>query len=676
MPKNIYNITLPFIKFYIGYEVLKQISSKDYHFQDKIIYNKFCEKVESLLSQIDEKYILEQKNPSYKIKIFTLSRKYHKDLRYDIIFENQSLMYSNYRIIDFKKSKDLIIWKILEIKDKILHIEGKDNFWMPREKYFYFCKIGNKTFFPKYFYSSNDDFITIYGDIEKGRIVIFDIQLEKINIQIFHFYISYNDKIIEIFPTLGCFSHIPPIINGYYVSENHIAKYINRSLTIFIKNKYLLKVFEDQYCKQLKKEGKNNIIKLRKENIKYKNQINKKEIWIISDRPDKAGDNGEYFFRYLKAKNIKGIIFYFVIRKNCSDYKRLKKLGNILDSSSENYFDIFLKSDKILSSMPNSWVDEPFCDYRKYIIDLFHFDLIYLQNRKLKNDLSKHLNRLKNNYSLLITSTKKEYKSITQFNYGYNKNNIILTGLPRYDNLYRLNKIIKRKKTILIAPTWRSFIKGTINRITYESIYSDNFKFTDYFNFYNSLINHPKLITLMEKYNYKGILCLHPFFSSQDIDFTRNQIFSIKNICNYQKNILISSLLVTDYSSIFFDFAYLRKPVIYTHFDNEIYRRNQNRNGYFNYEKYRFGSITHDLESTIDKIIDEIENNCLLKKKYLKRVNKFFTFFDENNNDRLYFELLHKKIVYHPLKGSFSTILFLLFLLIYVKVLNRKNIIS
>ena len=672
--QKIYNKTLPFIQFYIGYEVLKQISSKNYLFLDKISYNRCCEKVESLVSQIDEKYVLEQKNPSYRIKIFTLSRKYHKDLRYNIIFENESLIYSNHTIIDFKKTKDLIAWKILDIKDKILHLEGIDNFWMPREKYFYFCKFGNKSFFPKYFYYTNNDFITMYGNIEKGRIVNFDIPLQNTNIQFFHFYISYNEKIIEIFPSLGKFTHIPPIINGYYISENYIVKYINRSLTIFINNKNLVKIFEKQYIKQLKKEGKINIIKLRKESIKYRNKINKKEIWIISDGRDKAGDNGEFFFRYLKKKNLKGKIICFMIRKNCSDYKRLKKLGNILDSNSDNYLYIFLKASKIISSMSHSWVDNPFGEDRKYIRDLFQFDSIFLQNGILKDDLSKYLNRLNKNYSLFVTSTKKEYESIFNFNYGYNKNNVILTGLPRYDNLYRLNKIIKKEKKILIAPTWRIFIKGTTNKITYESIHSDTFKFTDYFNFYNSLINDEKLIVFMKQFNYKGIFCLHPFFSSQDIDFTRNNIFSIKNKCNYQKYLLISSILVTDYSSIFFDFAYLRKPVIYTHFDYKDYRRYQYQNGFFDYEKDGFGTIAHDLKSTINKIIDEIENNCSLKKIYLKKINKFFTYFDEHNNDRLFLKLLHKNKLNQQIKESISTILFLIILLICAKFISMKKI--
>lgn len=668
--KIIYNKTLPFIQFFLGYDVLFRIYSDAYMFLDKIDYNNYCDIIKSLLKQIDDKYILEQKILSYKYKIFALSKKYNKDLRYDVIFENNSFIYSNHIVLDFKKKYgDHIIWKFLEIKNDKLHLEGKDNFWMPRENYFYFCKLGNKTFFPKYDHFSNYDFITMYGIIEKGRTVSFDIPLVNFNSQIFHFYISYNGIIMEIFPSLGWFAHIPSIKNGYYISDNYISKYINNRLTIFRNRKDLAKLFEEQYCKQLEKEGKNYIINLRKENIKYRNKIKKKEIWIICDRPDKAGDNGEYFFRYLKTKNPKEIISYFAIRKNSSDYNRLKKLGNILNLDSYEYLKMFLKADKIISSMSNSWVDNPFGEDRKYIRDLFHFDLIFLQHGITKDDVSKYLHRFQKNYSLFITATKKEYKSILNYKYGYDKKSVVLTGFPRYDNLYRLNKIKRRAKLLFIAPTWRMNIRGTINLITYESIHSDSFKLSNYFQFYNNLINDARLISVMEKFNYTGIFCLHPSFSSQNIDFTRNNIFSIRNQCNYQQYLIEASLLVTDYSSIFFDFAYLRRPVIYSHFDYEEYRKNHYQKGYFDYEKDGFGPITYDLKSTVDEIINEIENNCLIRKKYLKRIYKFFTYYDEHNNDRIYMSIINNTKFNELFRKSISNILIITMILINAKII-------
>ena len=458
----------------------------------------------------------------------------------------------------------------------------------------------------------------------------------------------------------------------YYMSYKYIAKYHYKRITIYKNKKKLIQSFEEQYLKELKKRKKYYIIELRKKSINYNQNNNKKEIWIISDRLDKAGDNGEYFFRYLKDKKPKRIKSFFVIRKNCSDYKSLKELGDILEFGSTKHLNMFLKADKIISSMSNPWVDNPFGEDRKYIMDLFHFDFIFLQHGITKDDLSEFLNRLNKNFSLFITSAKREYKSIFAFNYGYKRKNVLLTGFPRFDIIYRFNKIVKKEKLLLIIPTWRENIKGTINTITYESIHSDIFKFTNFFNFYNSLINDRRLIFAMKKYNYTGIFCLHPRMSSQYIDFNKNQIFSIKNKCEYQEYFIKASLLVTDYSSIFFDFAYLRKPVIYAHFDYEEYRKNHYKKGYFDYEKDGFGPISYDLKSTINEIINEIENNCSLKKKYLKRINKFFTYFDGNNNERVYKAIInnHKNFM-EPI-----IIINIILIIIYarIKIMMKNNI--
>ena len=121
----------------------------------------------------------------------------------------------------------------------------------------------------------------------------------------------------------------------------------------------------------------------------------------------------------------------------------------------------------------------------------------------------------------------------------------------------------------------------------------------------------------MEKYDYKGILCLHPFFTAQWKDFHENKLFSVGKKCNYQYNIIKSSLLITDYSSVFFDYGYLKKPIIYAHFDYGEYRNNHFEKGYFDYISDGFGPVCQDINCVVNEIIYEIENNCIIKKKYL-----------------------------------------------------------
>lgn len=648
LSKALYKEVLPFIQFYIAYDILFRIDSPSYKYLNLSNYIKYCDLINELLQDVDDKYILEQKCISNKLIMVALSIKYKRDLRYEIIFNDGLFIYSNYIFINLKKVKNIIIWKKISIQNGILHLEGEDNLWLPKEKYFYFCELGNRIFYPKLDNYKIRDLNSLFGNVEKGKLLIFDILLENREVQIIHFYISYMNFQYEIFTAQGYFSRVPKIKEGYYISENYIIKMINKRLNIFLYKEELENDFEQEYCLKLKELGKINLIKLRIENKKYRRQIKyrakKKEIWILNDKKNQAGDNGEYFFRYLNKIKPKEVDAYFVIQKNCSDYQRIKKFGNILDIFSNEYLKIFLRADKLISSITNLWVDNPFGEDLKYIKDLFQFDFIYIQNGITKDDLSLFLNRYSRNIDLIVTSTKQEFNYILKADYGYNINNIILTGLPRFDNLENFKQELKlrKNKIILVLPTWRMYIKGNKESLIYDFIYSDSFKYTKFFKFYNNLINDERLLKVMNYYNYTGIFCLHSKFAAQWVDFIKNEHFIIKDICNYQKLLKEGSLLITDYSSVFFDFGYLKKPVIYTHFDYEEYRANHFSEGYFNYKRDGFGPICNDINTTINNIIALIKNNCTNNKKYLDRINSFFTFNDSHNNDRLYEEIIKR----------------------------------
>ena len=173
--------------------------------------------------------------------------------------------------------------------------------------------------------------------------------------------------------------------------------------------------------------------------------------------------------------------------------------------------------------------------------------------------------------------------------------------------------------------------------------------------------------------NYTGTLCLHPFFEAQWIDFTQNEIFSILEKCDYQELLLEGSLLITDYSSIFFDFGFLRKPVIYTHFDYEEYRNTHYKKGYFNYYLDGFGPICKDINCTVNEIIFELENNCLLRKKFLLRINKFFKFSDENSSERIFHEIIKtkSKIIIKYRNSKIFYFVFVMSFILFFKIIKR-----
>ena len=92
--------------------------------------------------------------------------------------------------------------------------------------------------------------------------------------------------------------------------------------------------------------------------------------------------------------------------------------------------------------------------------------------------------------------------------------------------------------------------------------------------------------------------------------------------------------MITDYSSVAFDFAYLHKPVIYYQYGDD-YHFNIDES-YFNYETMGFGEIVKTEEELVDLIIGYMENDCKIKDEYYNRINDFFIFHDTNNCKRVY----------------------------------------
>ena len=91
--------------------------------------------------------------------------------------------------------------------------------------------------------------------------------------------------------------------------------------------------------------------------------------------------------------------------------------------------------------------------------------------------------------------------------------------------------------------------------------------------------------------------------------------------------------MITDYSSVNFDFAYLKKPVIYYQYGNDYHFEGE---ALIDDEISTFGDIIDDEDILTEKIIEYIDNDCKMEDKYVSRVLKFFKFNDKNNSKRVY----------------------------------------
>ncbi|MBR8636655.1 CDP-glycerol glycerophosphotransferase family protein [Campylobacter coli] len=395
----------------------------------------------------------------------------------------------------------------------------------------------------------------------------------------------------------------------------HIPKNAKDKLEIWINDKQSMIGKYGEYSLDIKS--------IRKE---FQKRLPKSNIWLLMDRDYEADDNAEHLYRYIMQNHPEQEII-FALRKESSDWERLEKEGFVLvDFGSFKFERIIKKSSKVISSHADEYL-------MKYITSRQQF--IFLQHGVTQNDVSKWLNNRKIN--LFFVSTQMEFNSIIKnyTHYKFGKKEVLLTGLARHDVLLKNNK--SDTKQILMMPTWRAGIVGNVTNSSKREL-KENFKQSEYFQKWNSLLNNDSLKKLCELYSYTIVFNPHPNIMPYLKEFNLPSHIKIANqdeslqvlFCN-------SSLMITDYSSVAFEMAYLEKPVIYYQFDKEdFFNSHTLQKGYFDYTKDGFGPVVKNQENLLKELENLLRNDCKPFGVYKDNIDSTFTFRDGRCCERIY----------------------------------------
>lgn len=183
--------------------------------------------------------------------------------------------------------------------------------------------------------------------------------------------------------------------------------------------------------------------------------------------------------------------------------------------------------------------------------------------------------------------------------FGFN-NQILKVGYPRNDELINssaediveLKKsmgIPLDKKVVLYAPTYRDNQFAEKGKYTFELPFSlDDFK---------------------QKFGDDAVLVLRMHYlisNALDISGYEDFVYDLSNHPSISDLYLISDMLITDYSSVFFDYAYLKRPILFYPYDYHIYK-DELRGFYLDYERDLPGDIAHNEHELLDMIADKLQ---------------------------------------------------------------------
>lgn len=364
-----------------------------------------------------------------------------------------------------------------------------------------------------------------------------------------------------------------------------------------------------------------------------------KKIWLYFDKIYKGGDSSEYLYKYAVAQKDPKIKHYYLVDKNATDYQRLVNEGYTpLVRKSIKHRLVFMMADMMVISNSTSYAFNNFGIINSsYVRDLIDSHACCVQHGMSVQKIAIAQNRLRDNTRLYFCASKYEIENLSKPVYDYvGYDALKLTGVPRYDGL-----VDRSEKQIMISPTWRMQAAVKVQSSEGEARgYNPLFKKTDYYKVYNSLINDPRLLEAARQYGYKIKYVLHPIVSVQEKDFDKNDVVDIVPAIgdmSYEDMFCESSLMVTDFSGIQFDFAYMRKPIVYLHHENIPQHYEE---GTFFYDTMGFGEIAHNNDELIDYLIEYMQNDCVMKEEYVRRADDFFYYNDHNNCERIYKEMI------------------------------------
>jgi Glycosyltransferases involved in cell wall biogenesis len=443
-------------------------------------------------------------------------------------------------------------------------------------------------------------------------------------------------------------------LDGYYydttfwcmpvaVFKNSMDSYVRDDVKITLTdNELFLTQMEKEDVLEFELEQTEKFIKnemvytLRTDCLMYRQEH---RVWLYYDLYTVKKDNGYYQF-VNDIKHNDGIERYYIYDRDLSEIEtlfltthkiQLVKFGSTIHKV------LYLSAEKILTAYYGFSTISPFAteDKEKDYLDIIKFEVIYLQHGVLHaNFITKnHVERCRSEKIVISSHFEKEN---LMSNYAYEEDDLICTGMSRYDYI---DKHKESENRILFAPSWRSYLTFAQTASKWE-VQTKKIKSSDYYKGFMNFLESKELHDLLEKNDLHIDFKLHPIIQSAD------DLFQIENsrIHIVVEDVIIENykIFITDFSSYTFDYAYLNRPVIYFVPDYE-----QFKSGMHHYRELdlpfdkAFGNLCLNAEDTTTELEKIIKNQFEPEKLFADRMKNFYFDF-ENCAESLYQYLINE----------------------------------
>jgi CDP-glycerol glycerophosphotransferase (TagB/SpsB family) len=367
--------------------------------------------------------------------------------------------------------------------------------------------------------------------------------------------------------------------------------------------------------------------------------------WIFIDRPLFGDDNAEHLYRYVKNEHPE-INSFYLLKRESKDWTRLEHEGfDLIPIGSPHWKAAFLQADVVLSSQVSRSSVNPFpMHFHRHLSRKF----VFLRHGIGISNRHTWLNKW--NIDLMVVGTPWEYEEIVNGDsFKFTNVEVKATGLARYDKLFlSAEPHSVSLDTILIMPTWRKeFVKftGTGANNGARSINQDSFENSKFFLEWGNFLTNPKLKQIGMDNGVKFRLLLHPNLASLLNFFELPDFIELHDSTgdSFQDTLLKAKALITDYTSVAFDMAYINRPTLYMQFDKyEFFQADSSSSRVKNldYVAKGFGPVAANSEQLINNLSEFLIDG--LDPKYYERMTNFFSYKDADSRKRIIDEVLKK----------------------------------
>lgn len=330
--------------------------------------------------------------------------------------------------------------------------------------------------------------------------------------------------------------------------------------------------------------------------------------WVLMDRVGDAGDNAERLFHHLRAHH-PDVNAWFVVHADSPDHARLRREapGRVVAFGSTAWKLLMLNCRHLISSHIDQPIVRP--EALRTLLPRPRWTFTFLQHGVIKDDISGWLNNKR--IDLFVTSTPAEHESIVGdgTRYAVTTKEVHRTGLPRFDRLRALAAATAddERRTILVAPTWRNWLSAPLEVGRYRREVVHTFPGSEYARNWLGLLRSERLRALCEEQGLRIGFLPHPNLQPVLDDLELPPHVDPLRYADHdvQRLFAAARVMVTDYSSVVFNAAYVDRPVVYFQFDAERVRLGGHlgRQGYFDYERDGFGPVAFDLEAAEEAVV-------------------------------------------------------------------------